>query len=143
MTDAEKRKYYMSAEYRDEMENMLVDEFWFMKDDDDGKCFPMEWSNGWLEEFYELCRQLKTEVSDDFRWTQLKEKFGTARCYYWGHITPYGQELISDFEDNITAHICEICGAEGELRNTGWIVCLCDECMKEIDDRHKEYDKQE
>jgi hypothetical protein len=97
MIEAEKRKYIMSEEYREEMENMLANIYWFMRTES-GQCFPMEWGPGWLDEFAELCRQLQTEVSGDFQWVQLKEKYGTARCYYWGHITPYGEELIKDFE---------------------------------------------
>ena len=134
MNKANEKEYIESIEYREEMEKKLSEDFWFMQEDDG--CFPMEWGNGWLAEFYELCRQLQTEVSDDFKWSQLKEKFGTARCYYWGNITPYGEQLIADFENNISAHICENCGEEGTLRNDGWMMCLCDRCYKESQENY-------
>ena len=123
------REYIKSIEYREEMEKKLLDDFWFMKDDD-GTCFPMEWGNGWLAEFYELCRQLTTEVSEDFKWAQLKEKYGGARCYYWGHITPYGEELICQFEIDMQS-VCEVCGEPSTLRTDGWWMSLCDQCYKE------------
>ena len=140
----EQRDYVMSPEYREVIQSKLAHDFWFMNINKpdiwnpdfnwSDNCFLMEWGNGWCEAFYDLCRQLLVEVKADFQWIQLKEKFGTARCYYTGCITPYGQELIEIFEHE-TKEICEFCGAPGQLRNTDWIKCMCDECMEEIDKR--------
>lgn len=126
-----------TVEYRIEMQEKLAKDFWFMNykkpelwDNDFNwaqNCFSMEWGNGWLDSFYNLCRQLLTEVKSDFQWMQLKEKFGTAHCYYMGTITPYGKELIQQFEID-TKSICENCGDEGILRTDGWYICLCDKC---------------
>ena len=133
-----------TVEYRIEMEAQLAKDFWFMCEDNkrpdyldrhDDKawaeiCFPMEWGNGWLAPFYDLCRQLLVEVKSDFQWGQLKEKFGGARCYYSGTVTPYGEELIRQFEVDMES-VCEICGEPATLRTNGWWKALCDNCYKE------------
>lgn len=140
----EDRIYVMSPEYREEMQDKFARDFWFMctRRPDPWEvdfnwhdiCFEMEWGNGWLRAFYDLCRQLLTEVKSDFQWTQLKEKFGTARCYYGGGITPYGVKLIEEFEKE-TAEICEHCGEPGKIYNDGWMMCLCDKC----EEKSREY----
>lgn len=129
-----------SIEYREEMQERLARDFWFMNlekpnlyDENfswKNNCFPMEWGNGWLYDFYDLCRQLLTEVKSDFQWTQLKEKFGGARCYYVGTVTEYGEELIRQFEVDMES-VCERCGKPGELRTDGWWMALCDKCNEE------------
>ena len=128
-----------TVEYRLEMQEKLAKDFWFMNyrtpdpwDENFNwakNCFTMEWGNGWLDSFYNLCRQLLVEVKSDFHWIQLKEKFGGARCYYVGTVTPYGEELIRQFEVDMES-VCEYCGKPGELRTKGWWIALCDECYK-------------
>ena len=133
-----------TVEYRQMMEAQLAKDFWFMCEDNKRPdyldrhneaewskiCFPMEWGNGWLASFYNLCRQLLVEVKSDFQWAQLKEKFGGARCYYSGTVTPYGEELIRQFEVDMES-VCEICGEPATLRTKGWWKALCDKCYKE------------
>ena len=129
-----------TVEYRIEMQEKLAKDFWFMNyekpniyEDNfnwSANCFPMEWGNGWLPSFYNLCRQLLVEVKSDFQWVQLKEKFGGARCYYSGTVTPYGEELIRQFEVDMES-VCEICGEPAILRTNGWWKALCDNCYKE------------
>jgi hypothetical protein len=61
--------------------------------------------------------------------TQVKEKFGTLRFYYWG-----GDEYCSGVEsmaESMSAVTCEVCGSPGMLRQGGWIRALCDEHAKE------------
>ena len=65
-----------------------------------------------------------------FLLTQLKEKFGGARCYYVGTVTEYGEELIRQFEVDMES-VCERCGKPGELRTDGWWMALCDKCNEE------------
>ena len=140
-----------SEEYREMMEAKLAKDFWFMcqnnerpnyfeRHDDKAWaeiCFPMEWGNGWLESFYDLCRQLLTEVKSDFQWAQLKEKFGGARCYYDGTITPYGAELIHNFEYDMES-VCEFCGKPGKLYTDGWYISLCPECYEKNQRSYKD-----
>lgn len=142
--DTIKQNNVPSIEYREMMETQLAKDFWFMNikpvnEWEDGfsyskNCVCMEWGNGWLSSFYDLCRQLLTEVKSNFQWMQLKEKFGAARCYYGGNITPYGIELINHFEYE-SQYICEHCGKPGKIIGNGWYMCLCDECYKKSQER--------
>lgn len=56
---------------------------------------------------------------------QVKEKFGGLRIYTDGYI-----EEFEDFLINIgkaSFHMCEECGAPGNLRGGGWYKTLCEE----------------
>lgn len=132
-----------NIEYRSLMEEQFAKDFWFMNikkpdpwDSDfdwSENCFPMEWGVGWYRLFYNLCKDLLIEVKSDFQWTQLKEKYGRANCYYSGSITPYGEQLIAEFEKE-SETICEHCGKPGKLRGTSWYMTLCDECWKKSEE---------
>lgn len=59
---------------------------------------------------------------------QVKEKFAGLRIY----MTYYNKELeniISEAEKR-SYTICERCGADGEVREGGWIKTLCDKCAE-------------
>jgi hypothetical protein len=61
--------------------------------------------------------------------TQVKEKFGTLRFYYWG-----GDEYCSGVEsmaESMSAVTCEVCGSSGKLRRGGWWKTLCDHHAQE------------
>ena len=72
--------------------------------------------------------------------TQVKEKFGTLRFYvsHQGEISKedyrYLTNLINDAE-NESGVTCEKCGKPGKLRETGWLLTLCDECFEEWKER--------
>lgn len=129
-----------SKEYRKNIEAQLAYDIWFMNDHSknewdedfswDSNCFPIEAGNGWLYSLYVLCTKLLTEVKSNFEVVQVKEKFGRARFYYSGGITPYGKQLIAEFEKE-SETICEHCGEPGKLRGTGWYMTLCDKCWEE------------
>ena len=127
--------------YREEMQAQIAYDIWFMnthlKNEWDENfswsenCFPIEANDGWLYPLYVLCTKLLTEVKSNFQVIQIKEKYGTARFYYSGGITKYGQEIIEQFEKD-SAEICELCGKPAKIRNIGgWYVTYCDECWKE------------
>lgn len=137
--DIKQQNDVTSVEYRQMMEAQLAYDIWFMNDHSkdpwdedfswDKNCFPLEFGNGWLQSFYELCTQLLTEVKSDFRVEQIKEKFGGGRFYYSGGITQYGEELISNWEIDVQ-DICENCGRQGSLYTDGWWKALCSDCYK-------------
>ncbi len=62
------------------------------------------------------------------RAVQVKEKYGTLR-FYMSHCNDEIDEAIRTAEDK-SETTCETCGSTGELRNTGWLVTLCDEHWK-------------
>ncbi len=67
-----------------------------------------------------------TEIAPDTDWApdQIKEKYATLRFWH-GHLPPLGSEIIDAAED-LSGHICEICGAPGALQNQrGWWSTRC------------------
>jgi hypothetical protein len=94
----------------------------------------MEHGDGWFELFYKLnvdiAAHLETlkiagEPVPDFFWSQIKEKYGTARWYYNGGDSTV-DKLIRKAE-NKTHTTCETCGKPGKLRGTGWRYTACEE----------------
>jgi len=58
--------------------------------------------------------------------SQVKEKFGTLRFYYYG-----GDDTIRgmvDMAEALSDKICEECGNRGNLNKKGWYKTLCDNC---------------
>lgn len=137
------REEITSVEYRKRMEEQLAYDIWFMNDhmcdewDDDfswdKNCILMEFGNGWCYSWYVTCTKLLTEVKSNFHIDQLKEKWGFANVYYSGSITPYGEQLIREFEEE-SKHICEVCGQPANVEiYSGWTRCLCEDCKKEME----------
>ena len=97
--------------------------------------FGCEHQDGWFQLFYDLNKRIayylehiNPSVKPDFYWSQIKEKFGTARWYYNG-----GDDIISDlisYYEGITAYTCETCGEPGKLRGKGWYYTSCNEHAK-------------
>lgn len=55
---------------------------------------------------------------------QIKEKFGGLRIYTNGVDTEYDNYV--EFAESMSYRCCEVCGAPGKPRNTGWTKTLCD-----------------
>ena len=61
--------------------------------------------------------------------SQVKEKFGTLRFYYYG-----GDEKIDGMvrmAESMSGCTCEECGKPGRTNNNGWLRTLCEEHAKE------------
>ena len=75
--------------------------------------------NKFEKEEYESISQVVT--------TQVKEKFGGLRFYYYG-----GNEKIDGMiwlAENMSYNICETCGSTENIGQTkGWITTLCEKC---------------
>ena len=94
--------------------------------------FGCECGDGWYEIINKACWLIDHHYKgkdSDFRWFQIKEKFGTLRLYYNG-----GDEFggyvcgVVAMAESISAVTCEQCGNAGSRRGGGWIVTLCDSC---------------
>ena len=82
---------------------------------------------GWRE----ISRALaEVFVRDQIEVFQVKEKFGGLRVYIGSAL-----EEVHRLIDNVEAksfHVCEVCGASGELRNDlSWVLTLCEEHYEE------------
>jgi len=61
--------------------------------------------------------------------SQVKEKYGTLRFYYYG-----GDDYcrgVESMADNMSAVTCETCGSPGKLLTQGWHRTLCETHAKE------------
>jgi hypothetical protein len=85
------------------------------------------WQQKWIDEaLADPEPQLKTvpEACPQVVASQVKEKFGTLRFYYYG-----GDDVVSGIErmaESMSAVMCEECGSPGKPRSGGWIQTLCD-----------------
>lgn len=70
------------------------------------------------------------------RFTQIKEKYGTARPYWEGAISEETEQKVEeaiDLSEAASACTCEQCGKPGRLFNRGgWFVTACDKHGKGI-----------
>lgn len=90
--------------------------------------FGFECGDGWFKLLDSLFKILAREK--DIEVVQVKEKYGTLRCYINGG-TDSAYASIEDAE-KLSATTCEICGAEGKLGSTGyWYSTKCTKCADE------------
>lgn len=90
---------------------------------------------------YEKAQKENYEKFSQVSITQIKEKYGTLRFYYYG-----GDEHIAgmvSFAEDMSAKICETCGSTKNVTQTkGWIKTICQECLdKENLERELKKDK--
>ena len=110
------------TDYLDKLEN----DFGYMLTHTSGYVCP-----GWEQ----LIRDMLTEIASNSdkrsapEFTQIKEKFGTLRVYGY-NINDDEHEIIDKYE-RLSAETCEVCGAEGEMRERNrWQYVACDEHAK-------------
>lgn len=107
--------------------------------------YGIECSEGWYDIIDSLCFMIaqqerniegnnKYRVSkgeepieyEPFRFTQIKEKFGGLRVYYYG-----GNEYIRGLvgmAECWSYKSCEICGNKGQTTKQGWLKTICEKC---------------
>lgn len=91
-------------------------------------CWLFECNDGWFNLLDELSEKL-TKVSPECQAVQVKEKYGTLR-FYVDCANDEAYDIISEYEGK-SANTCEHCGSTDNVTQTqGWIVTLCDKCMK-------------
>lgn len=98
--------------------------------------------DGWRIAFGEqMCEEIRNalleyggeQALNDYRVTQIKEKYGYLRWYeYW--TTDKLQEIITKYED-LSELTCIACGKPAVYVSTGWISPWCEECSKKITDK--------
>lgn len=90
--------------------------------------FGIECGDGWnglLHVMFEAVEMAQAfgDVPEDFRWAQIKEKFGTIRMYHPPQLPGFRQlEHITDKASEVT---CEVCGHPGQLFTEGWCKVRC------------------
>ena len=90
-----------------------------------------ELPNGWMPLFIQMCEDIRQPLIDanyldKFRFSQIKEKYDTMRCYNFGAPDTVN-EIISNYE-YISQYICQKCGSPADIVTTGWITSYCKDC---------------
>ena len=101
-----------------------------------------EMPTGWRLAFgLDMCREIKEELIkfdylNEYRITQVKEKYGSLRWYDGGcpRDSKIG-EIISKYE-KLSAVTCIECGKPAKWVSTGWISPWCDDCKDKINDNY-------
>ncbi len=103
-------------------------------------CWGFECGDGWYNIIESVCTLVVNHNSNqklnnlpevEFIATQVKEKYGTLRFYYYGG-DDYIDGVVS-MAEYLSGSTCETCGAPGKIRDNGWMRTLCDEHVKEYE----------
>lgn len=96
--------------------------------------------DGWRKAFgLQMVKELdkilrKANYQNEYRITQIKEKYGYLRWYDNGVPVTISKEYykwMAKYEE-LSKHICLICGEPGEIDYAQyWLMPLCDKCRKE------------
>jgi len=123
----------MQAELQNKLMSKYPDQFKNLK--------YIECGDGWFDILERCCEIIQNYIDSEkkhgqnieFSWSQIKEKFGGLRAYYYG-----GSEYIRgvvDMAESMSYGICEVSGNKGRLRYKklvngetarAWVKCLCD-----------------
>ena len=108
-------------------------------------CWGFSHDDGWYDIIDSLCASIQNHINnkryqfremsqEDFDEehqvvaAQVKEKFGGLRFYVdGGDDWVYGAISMAE---SISYRTCEVCGAPGKTRGTGWVRTTCDEHTK-------------
>lgn len=93
--------------------------------------------DGWRKAFGEqMCEDIREELVhaeylDQYRISQIKEKYGTLRWYDFGCTERMLRDIIPKYE-HLSARTCIRCGNPATKVSTGWISPYCDTCAGKI-----------
>lgn len=87
--------------------------------------------DGWLRLFLLYCKAIRpilvaNNFLDGFRFSQIKEKYGSMRLYNFGHCK--GMEDIEFLYTGYSEFVCQRCGKMAKYSTIGWIEQLCADC---------------
>jgi hypothetical protein len=93
-----------------------------------------ECGEGWRDLLDRACIRIRAALEahgGSFKFTEIKEKYGTARLYWEGALSEEAEEKVDeaiDLAQACSACTCEQCGQPGRLFNRGgWFATACDE----------------
>ena len=92
--------------------------------------------NGWERLFLLFCKHLKEELdkfdfTNKFRFSQIKEKYGSMRLYNNGYPRDSRVSELGYIFEHLSTYICEYCGEPAKYETPGWITEECESCYKE------------
>lgn len=96
--------------------------------------------DGWFDLINTLCYQIAEAVKagdmPPVFASQVKEKFGTLRFYYYGGNDE--TERLTDLAETKSETTCEVCGQPGTLLRDGCWRVRCDSCEAELQRQQEE-----
>ena len=98
---------------------------------------PEGWRIAFGDQMVEELNQelVKGGFVNDYRITQIKEKYGGLRWYDNGN-TKEGYNIINKYE-SLSQRTCICCGKPAKYITLGWISPFCEDCIKDINDRYE------
>lgn len=99
-------------------------------------CWLDDLEPGWRAAFGErLCEDLvkslkEDNCEDEFKFEQIKEKYGSLRLYAIGY-GEHTKQVLAKYEE-LSKYICGHCGKVARYVTSGWIYPLCEECMLKV-----------
>ena len=98
---------------------------------------PEGWRIAFGDQMVEELNQelVKGGFVNDYRITQIKEKFGGLRWYDNGN-TEEGYNIINKYE-SLSRKTCICCGKPAKYITLGWISPFCEDCIKDIEDDYE------
>ncbi|MCS3445936.1 MULTISPECIES: hypothetical protein [Bradyrhizobium] len=90
-----------------------------------------ECGEGWRDLLDRMCVRIRAAVQSGggtFKFSQIKEKYGTLRVYWSGALSPEATALVEEaiaLAEARSATSCEVCGEPGRLYGDGWLTTRC------------------
>ena len=100
---------------------------------------PVGWRKAFGKDFLEDLRKALIKDHDlyRFRFTQIKEKYGTLRLYNNG--ASENTQLVLNRYEQYSILYCVDCGQPTEYETIGWVEYLCEDCFeKRLKDNYDE-----
>lgn len=90
-----------------------------------------ELPNGWIRLFLLYCKNIRPLLEkynqiNKYRFSQIKEKYGTMRMYDFG--APIEVHRLNTMYDCYSQYICCKCGQYADYQTIGWIESYCNIC---------------
>lgn len=98
-----------------------------------------ELPNGWYRLFLLYCAHIKPilikhNMLNEFRFSQIKEKYGRICLYDFG--APMEVHNMASIFGVLSGYTCQRCGKPAKYETRGWIECLCKNCAGDIDKKY-------
>lgn len=89
---------------------------------------------GWGRLFLLYCKHIrshlvKSNMLNTFRFSQVKEKYGSLRLYDFG--CPESATYLTSMFEAYSRNICQRCGNKAAIETTGWIGYFCSACVND------------
>lgn len=100
-----------------------------------------ELPEGWHRLFLQMCEDIRQPLIDanyleEFRFSQIKEKFNSMRCYHFGAPEEVN-DIISKYV-HMTNFICTRCGKPAAYETYDYYIeSFCEDCWKDVA-RHRD-----